>query len=104
MESCEDDTDVESIDGSTSFSSDSETDSDDKPPDSTTLANLESCDTKDDLISLSPSPDDTEEQEDSTNAVTLKPGNLVKIIIEVDSLLFQFYLPLSITIQIFSYL
>ena len=78
MESCEDDTDVESIDGSTSFSSDPETDLDDKPPDSATLANLESCETKDDLIS--PSSDDTEEQGDSINAVTLKPGNLVLLL------------------------
>ena len=75
MESCEDDTEVESIDGSTSISSGSETELEDKPPDfsASTLANIESCDTKDDLIP--PSSNDTEEREDSD--VILRSGELV---------------------------
>ena len=97
MELCEDDTEVESFDGSTSFSSGSETDLDDKPPDLSklaTLANLERCDTKDDLTT--PSSGDTEERdrEDSTNAVTLKPGNFAQSISEICGLIFQCYLTL----------
>ena len=97
MELCEDDTEVESFDGSTSFSSGSETDLDDKPPDLSklaTLANLERCDTKDDLTT--PSSGDTEERdrEDSTNAVTLKPGNFPQSISEICGSIFQCYLTL----------
>ena len=73
MESCEDDTEVESIDGSTSISSGSETELEDKPPDfsASTLAN--SCDTKDDLIP--PSSNEAEEREDRD--VILKSGEFV---------------------------
>ena len=71
MESCEDDTEVESSDGSTSASSGSDAELEEKPPDSSasTLASLESCDTNDDLI-----PNDTEKREVSTDAGILKSG------------------------------
>ena len=75
MESCEDDTEVESIDGSTSISSGSETELEDKPPDfsASTPANIESCDTKDDVIP--PSSNEAEEREDRD--VILKSGEFV---------------------------
>ena len=80
MESCEDDTEVESVDGSSSFSSGTETELDDKPSDtslSTSLANLEGCDTKIDEISHS--SQESDEKHDSTGASTLKSGNVFAI-------------------------
>lgn len=80
MESCEDDTEVESSDGSISPSSgSSDTELEDKPPDSSVsiLASLESSDTNDDLIP--PSSNDTEKREISTDAGILKSGDVVSI-------------------------
>ena len=77
MESCEDDTEVESVDGSTiSSSSGSDTVLEDNPPDdnsnfSSTLANLGS---EDDLKYISADSDKTTEQQESAKTLKLKPG------------------------------
>ena len=79
MESCEDDTEVESSDGSTSPSSGSDAELEKKPPDSSasTLTNLENCDTNDDLIPSS--SNDTEKREVSTDAGILKSGEILLV-------------------------
>ena len=86
MESCEDDTEVESSDGSTSASSGSDAELEEKPPDSSssTLASLESYDndTNDDLIQ--PSSNDTE---------ILKSG---EILLEPNTYKWFFYLALLV--------